>query len=139
MDPKKVEWTPVSRSIFSSLEGASIASFDIVMKLTVKLDYACRAMTQLAKRYECGLVCSIDQVAEAEEIPAKYLAQILSDLRQGGLVESRRGKQGGYLLSKEPKEISLLDVVSPAQPTAKTARMRRWDRVGRKPGGNIMG
>ena len=60
------------------------------MKLTVKLDYACRAMTQLAKRYERGLVSSIDQVAEAEEIPAKYLAQILSDLRQGGLVESRR-------------------------------------------------
>ena len=69
-------------------------------------------MTQLAKRYERGLVSSIDQVAEAEEIPAKYLAQILSDLRQGGLVESRRGKQGGYLLSKEPKEISLLDVIS---------------------------
>ena len=44
------------------------------MKLTVKLDYACRAMTQLAKRYECGLASSIDQVAEAEEIPAKYLA-----------------------------------------------------------------
>ena len=70
------------------------------MKLTVKLDYACRAMTQLAKRYECGLASSIDQVAEAEEIQAKYLAQILSDLRQGRLVESRRGKQGGYLLSK---------------------------------------
>ena len=82
------------------------------MKLTVKLDYACRAMTQLAKRYERGLVSSIDQVAEAEEIPAKYLAQILSDLRQGGLVESRRGKQGGYLLSKEPGAISLLDIVS---------------------------
>ncbi len=82
------------------------------MKRTVKLDYACRAMTQLAKRYERGLVSCIDQVAEAEEIPAKYLAQILSDLRLGGLVESRRGKQGGYLLSKEPKEISLLDIVS---------------------------
>ena len=82
------------------------------MKLTVKLDYACRAMTQLAKRYECGLASSIDQVAEAEEIPAKYLAQILSDLRQGRLVESRRGKQGGYLLSKEPKAVSLLDIVS---------------------------
>ena len=82
------------------------------MKLTVKLDYACRAMTQLAKRYECGLASSIDQVAEAEEIPAKYLAQILSDLRQGRLVESRLGKQGGYLLSKEPNAISLLDIVS---------------------------
>ena len=82
------------------------------MKLIVKLDYACRAMTQLAKRYECGLASSIDQVAEAEEIPAKYLAQILSDLRQGRLVKSRRGKQGGYLLSKEPNAISLLDIVS---------------------------
>lgn len=82
------------------------------MKLTVKLDYACRAMTQLAKRYERGQVSSIDQVAEAEEIPAKYLAQILSELRQGGLVESRRGKQGGYLLSREPKAISLLDIVA---------------------------
>ena len=69
-------------------------------------------MSQLAKRYECGLASSIDQVAEAEEIPAKYLAQILSDLRQGRLVESRRGKQWGYLLSKEPKAISLLDIVS---------------------------
>ena len=82
------------------------------MRLTVKLEYACRAMTQLAKRHEQGVVSSIDQLAEAEEIPAKYLAQILSDLRNGGLVESRRGKQGGYLLARDPKTISLKDLVS---------------------------
>ena len=108
------------------------------MKLTVKLDYACRAMTQLAKRYERGLVSSIDQVAEAEEIPAKYLAQILSDLRQGGLVESRRGKQGGYLLSKEPKAISLLDIVSVVEGDWSGESSGRW-RFGRSGGSGLEG
>jgi len=47
-----------------------------------------------------------------EKIPAKYLAQILSELRNGGLVESRRGKQGGYLLARAPDQISIYDVIS---------------------------
>ena len=51
------------------------------------------------------------QVASVEEAPPKYLAQILGELRNGGLVESRRGKQGGYLLAKPPEEISLHDVI----------------------------
>ena len=79
------------------------------MKLTVKLDYACRVLAQLAKRYESGQVSCVDELASVEETPAKYLAQILGELRNGGLVESRRGKQGGYLLAKGPEEISLHD------------------------------
>lgn len=81
------------------------------MKLTAKLDYACRVLAQLAKRYDGAVVSSIEELASAEEIPAKYLAQILSDLRNGGLVESRRGKQGGYLLAKAPDRITLYDVI----------------------------
>ncbi len=81
------------------------------MKLTVKLDYACRVLTQLAKRYEGGEVSRLDELARVEEAPSKYLAQILGELRNGGLVESRRGKQGGYLLAKPPEEISLYDVI----------------------------
>lgn len=81
------------------------------MKLTVKLDYACRVLAQLAKRYESGEVSCIDELASVEETPSKYLAQILGELRNGGLVESRRGKQGGYLLAKSPEEISLYDVI----------------------------
>ena len=82
------------------------------MKITVKLEYACRALVQLAKRYEGSGVSSIEELANVEKIPAKYLAQILSELRNGGLVESRRGKQGGYLLARAPDQISISDVIS---------------------------
>ena len=82
------------------------------MKLTVKLDYACRVLAQLAKRYESREVSRIDELAGVEEVPSKYLAQILGELRNGGLVESRRGKQGGYLLAKSPDEVSLYDVIN---------------------------
>ena len=81
------------------------------MKLTVKLEYACRALAQLAKRFEQGDVSSIEELANVERIPAKYLAQILSELRNGGLVESRRGKQGGYLLAKAPDQVTLYEVI----------------------------
>ena len=80
--------------------------------MTVKLEYACRALVQLAKRYEGSGVSSIEELANVEKIPAKYLAQILSELRNGGLVESRRGKQGGYLLARAPDQISISDVIS---------------------------
>ncbi len=79
--------------------------------MTVKLEYACRALVQLAKRYEGSGVSSIEELANVEKIPAKYLAQILSELRNGGLVESRRGKQGGYLLARTPVQISISDVI----------------------------
>ena len=82
------------------------------MRMTVKLEYACRALVQLAKRYEGSGVSSIEELANVEKIPAKYLAQILSELRNGGLVESRRGKQGGYLLARSPDQISISDVIS---------------------------
>ena len=82
------------------------------MRMTVKLEYACRALVQLAKRYEGSGVTSIEELANLEKIPAKYLAQILSELRNGGLVESRRGKQGGYLLARSPDQISISDVIS---------------------------
>ncbi len=82
------------------------------MKLTVKLEYACRALAQLAKRFEQGDVSSIEELANVERIPAKYLAQILSELRNGGLVVSRRGKQGGYLLAKDPDQVTLYEVIA---------------------------
>ncbi len=82
------------------------------MKLSVKLDYACRALARLAKRHSRGEISRIEELAEIEEIPANYLAQILAELRNGGLVDSRRGKQGGYLLARPPEEITLHEVIS---------------------------
>src|SRR5947207_14969105 len=52
-----------------------------------------------------------DQLAQAQGIPANFLENILRDLRRGGIVESRRGQSGGYLLARPADEISLADVI----------------------------
>lgn len=81
------------------------------MKLSVKVDYACRVLAQLARRHEEGRLAHIEELAEIEAVPANYLVQILSELRNGGLISSRRGKQGGYLLARAPEKITLYDIV----------------------------
>lgn len=85
------------------------------MKLSVKLDYACRALARMAVRYPSGELSRIEELAELEAIPANYLVQILGELRNGGVIESRRGKQGGYLLARPPEEISLREVIALTQ------------------------
>ena len=82
------------------------------MKLSHKLEYACRALAQLGRFYECGKMAHIDTLAESEQIPANYLVQILNELRTAGLVVSKRGKQGGYALSRAPERIRLDEIVN---------------------------
>ncbi len=53
----------------------------------------------------------IDEIAQRQDVPANYLVQILSDLKSSGLIESRRGKAGGYLLARPPQQISVGDVL----------------------------
>jgi len=81
------------------------------LKLSVKVDYACRVLAQMAKSYGTAELSHIEQLAEIESVPANYLVQILSELRNGGLIISRRGKQGGYALARPPTEITLYDIV----------------------------
>ncbi|HEY9249768.1 MAG TPA: Rrf2 family transcriptional regulator [Rariglobus sp.] len=81
------------------------------MKLSVKVDYACRVLAQMAKYYGTDELAHIEQLADVEAVPANYLVQILSELRNGGLIISRRGKQGGYALARPPTEITLYDIV----------------------------
>lgn len=85
------------------------------MKLSVKLDYACRALARMAARHSSGDLSRIEELAKLEAIPSNYLVQILGELRNGGLIESRRGKQGGYLLARAPEEISLKQVIALVQ------------------------
>lgn len=82
------------------------------VKLSVKVDYACRVLAQLARRHGREDLAHIEELAKIEAVPATYLVQILGELRTGGLVTSRRGKQGGYALARPAAEISLFDVVS---------------------------
>lgn len=69
----------------------------------------------MATRYPGGELSRIEELAELESIPANYLVQILGDLRNGGLIESRRGKQGGYLLARAPEDITLREVIALVQ------------------------
>lgn len=82
------------------------------MKLSVKVEYGCRVLAQLARIYGTGELAHIETLAESESVPANYLVQILSELRTGGLIISRRGKQGGYALARPPESISLLEIVN---------------------------
>ncbi len=65
----------------------------------------------MARSHARGELAHIDELAETESVPANYLVQILSELRNGGLIVSRRGKQGGYTLARDPEEITLYDIV----------------------------
>lgn len=81
------------------------------MKLSVKIAYACRVLAQLARQHGGEELAHIEDLARVEAVPPNYLVQILSELRNGGLITSRRGKQGGYALARAPEEITLLDIV----------------------------
>ncbi len=80
------------------------------MRLPLKTEYACQVMAQLAKTYDGGKVRRVEELATAESLSANYLVQILTKLRPAGLVVSRRGKNGGYLLGREPGSITLAEI-----------------------------
>jgi Rrf2 family protein len=81
------------------------------VKISVKVDYACRVMAELARLDGSGTLAQIEQLARTEAVPANFLAQILGKLRGHGLITSRRGNLGGYKLSRPPEEISLYDIM----------------------------
>jgi len=81
------------------------------VKLSVKSDYAARAVLGLARHYPSGSAVRIEALAEEQIIPANYLVQILIELKSKRIVKSQRGKEGGYLLARPPAEITLADVL----------------------------
>ncbi len=78
------------------------------MRLSARVDYALRAMAELAA---AGAPRTVDQLAAAQRIPSKYLENILGELRRGGLLRSQRGPDGGHRLARPPSEISIADVI----------------------------
>ncbi|MEO0406304.1 MAG: Rrf2 family transcriptional regulator [Cyanobacteria bacterium P01_A01_bin.135] len=82
------------------------------MQLSTKSEYALLALLELAGHYATGEPLQIRQIAADQAIPDRYLEQLLATLRRSGLVRSQRGAKGGYLLAREPWNISLLEVLS---------------------------
>lgn len=82
------------------------------MKISAKIDYACKALLELSVYYPNQSPLPLALISDNQHIPMKFLTQILLLLKQSGYVMSVRGKNGGYLLKKAPQEILLKDVVN---------------------------
>lgn len=80
------------------------------MRLTRAAEYAIRCMVYLAKQGR-GVLTSRQEVAERADIPTHFLAKIAQDLARAGFIEIRQGARGGFVLLKQPADISLLEVV----------------------------
>jgi Rrf2 family protein len=79
------------------------------VKVTAKAEYAVRAMLELATTEEDLL--KGERIARSQDIPLKFLENILVDLRHADLVHAQRGAEGGYRLAREPAEITLGQVI----------------------------
>jgi len=75
-----------------------------------KTQYALRAIFELARQYGRGPV-KIAYIAKAQAIPPRFLEVILSQLKQGGFVESQRGSEGGYYLIRNPFHLTIGDLI----------------------------
>lgn len=80
------------------------------MKLSLRGEYALRALVVLGVNYGPEVV-RIQTISAQQNIPKRFLEQILNDLKSAGIVESRRGMAGGYRLSKTPDKINLAQVI----------------------------
>ena len=84
------------------------------MKLSTKSRYGLRALFDMA--YHSGtLPAQIKDISRRQAISPRYLEQIFQDLKKAGLLNSRRGPQGGYFLAKKPQEITVRDIVLAAE------------------------
>ena len=81
------------------------------MKITKKGEYALRTLLVLASIYEEGKTLSLHEIAETENLPIKFLEQIMMTLKRARFVQSAKGKRGGYFLSRPPKEITLGEII----------------------------
>jgi Rrf2 family protein len=112
------------------------------VKLSVKSDYAARAVLGLARHFPSGHAVRVEQLAEEQGVPANYLVQILIELKSQGIARSVRGKEGGYMLARPPAEITLADILqavhgsvfdSPAlnDPNCPPELRRAWEQLQR--------
>lgn len=81
------------------------------MQVSRKVDYALRAVIHLANQEARGEVCTIAEIAAAEGLPRQFLEKIVQQLIHKGLVRSRRGPNGGYVLGRPAEQLTFRDVI----------------------------
>jgi Rrf2 family protein len=92
------------------LDSVGVDTILKAMKLSLRGEYALRALLVLGLNYGDSVV-RIQTISEHQNIPKRFLEQILNDLKSAGIVQSRRGVAGGYRLAKKPQDITLATVV----------------------------
>jgi len=97
------------------------------VRISAKVDYALRAMIELAATAPEQI--KGERLAAAQSIPHKFLENILADLRNGGLVVSQRGAEGGYRLALPPDEITIADVIRVVEGPIASVRGERPDDI----------
>ncbi len=73
-------------------------------------------MVQLSRHHDGQTLTRLDDLAQREAVSSSFLVQILNDLKRSGLIISKRGKSGGYLLARDPREINLLHITRAVEP-----------------------
>jgi Rrf2 family protein len=99
------------------------------VRVSAKADYAVRAAVELAAAADDRPVKG-EHVSQAQRIPLKFLENILVDLRQAGIVNSRRGPEGGYWLARPADEITLADVMRAAEGPLASVRGEKPEDLG---------
>lgn len=100
------------------------------MRVTAKVDYAVRAAVVLARAAAAGEgAVKGDRIGTEQGIPVKYLENILAELRQGGLVRSQRGAEGGYWLARPAADISVADIIRTLEGPLANVRGESPDQV----------
>lgn len=90
-----------------SLQGQNF----IVLELSSKVEYAVLALLELASQPPPATPLTIGEIAAKQPIPERYLEQILTHLRRGGMIHSQRGAKGGFVLVRKPWQITMLEIV----------------------------
>jgi len=81
------------------------------VRISAKTDYAIRAVVEMAAVSPDGHLVKAETVADAQQIPLRFLLGILNELRHAGIVDSRRGVEGGYRLAAPAAEITIADII----------------------------
>ncbi len=100
------------------------------MRVTAKVDYAVRAAMVLARAADGdGGPVKGERIGTEQHIPVKYLENILSELRQSGIVRSQRGAEGGYWLAKSSDAVTIADIIRAVEGPLATVRGERAEQL----------
>ncbi len=83
-----------------------------LLELSAKAEYALLALIELASHADSKNPLTINEISTRQPIPERYLEQIFTLLKRGGVLQSQRGAKGGYTLSKEPWQVTVLEVIA---------------------------